>query len=39
MLLDGFHGIAGTRGSEPARWRQQWRDAGPIEIDGKEEEI
>jgi hypothetical protein len=39
MLLDGFHCIAGASGSEPtSRW-QQGRNASPIEVNGKKEEI
>ena len=39
VLLDGLYGIAGTRGSESARWRKQRRDTSPIEIDGEEKNI
>lgn len=38
MLLDGVHSITGTCGSESTRWRQQWRDAGTIEIDWNQKE-
>ena len=38
MLLDGIHSIVGTCGGESARWRQQWRDAGTIDIDRYQEE-
>ena len=37
MLLNGFNSIAGASGGEPTRWRQQWRDTSPIEINGKKE--
>lgn len=38
MLFDGTNGIAGTCRGESARWGEQRRDAGTIEIDGEKEE-
>lgn len=39
MFLDGFDGITGARRGKSTRWREQWRDAGTVEIYGKEENI
>ena len=38
MFLDGLYGIAGACRGESTRWREEWRDTSPIEVDGKEEE-